>query len=564
MQFGFSRKKTARSARQDSHHRPLKRRRLSNDHLEDRRLLTAGTLDTTPAWTVAPAAGESGSQYINDANVIMAPGGGYNFFFGQTQQRSVASFGNGTSVVAWADQLTDGNFNLMLQPYDAAGSAIGTATTVATEISTPGIIVAAQQTSAPGDFVAVWSSVVTTKKGTVPIYDAQVYDLSSGALAPVGSASSSGGAPTAVAMDAAGNFDVLYGGSVQRYNSSAVAQGAPITVNGAPQLQVSGFSTVGTQAIAMDANGDFAISYFSKVETVSKGKNPTVDYTYYIYAEKFGPTGTPSPQGLITVATGVENGDPLDNSNVAMDAAGDFVVAWEEHYANFQTLDASVYASVFYAGGGGTGPIDEVPLSLGTAPDGATITYNAANHSMATAVVMQPNGGGAFDLAWEGRYSVLDGNGNPVAIQNDIYAEPFDSSGKPAINTSGTTGPITVNELGGVSLGFNAAIDANNDLLVDYLPAAGLSGSSGVFAELFKDPPAASGRSANSSSVLSPASRPSPSGPTTAMPWKIADTAPPAAIEYSLVDDATLNALVKGHTARGLVAQFPAANAKHE
>ncbi|MCY2954359.1 MAG: hypothetical protein NTU53_20705 [Planctomycetota bacterium] len=129
-----------------------------------------------------------------------------------------------------------------------------------------------------------------------------------------------------VAMDSQGDFVIVwqsryldgdgYGVFFRRYDSDGQPLGEQIIAN---------TITVGDQrspSIAMDTDGDFAIAWVShKTDQNEDGA---------IYVRLFNADGT--PQGAETKVSG--NGYGVDNPSVAMDPDGDFVVAWEQPYTS--------------------------------------------------------------------------------------------------------------------------------------------------------------------------------------------------------------------------------------
>ncbi|HVA50794.1 MAG TPA: hypothetical protein VNH11_30900 [Pirellulales bacterium] len=183
-----------------------------------------------------------------------------------------------------------------------------------------------------------------------------------------------------------------------------------------------------------------------------------------------------------------------------MDATGDFVVTWMEEGAN-----RSENARVFYANGTSTNAV-QVGTATGSLNEGSP------------AVVLQPDGGGAFDLVWTDDNGVVAGQD-----QEAVFAQPFSSA------ALATQSPIVVYS-GAVNQqthypGFaSAAIDSNNDLLVDYTigssntppsPFTSTTADGEVYVSLIPDPPAAAPAAATPV-TLSPPAAASPSSSSTA------------------------------------------------
>jgi hypothetical protein len=121
----------------------------------------------------------------------------------------------------------------------------------------------------------------------------------------------------AVAIDADGNFVVAWSNygltssdrevHAQRYDSSGVRQGAEFQVNS---------HTAGDPAVAMDATGNFVVVWLSTGQDGSGSG---------IYGQLYDATG--SPRGTEFRANAYTTNDQKDPA-VAMDDDGDFVVAW--------------------------------------------------------------------------------------------------------------------------------------------------------------------------------------------------------------------------------------------
>ena len=142
---------------------------------------------------------------------------------------------------------------------------------------------------------------------------------------------------SSVAMDADGDFVVAwsslfqddsgYGIYAQRYNASGVAQGAEFHVN------TYSLASNLTPSVAMDADGDFVITWLSQFQ---------VDDTYGIYAQHYDAAGVArGPSSHVNTYTT----DAQLQPSVAMDADGDFVVAWSSR--NQDGSNYGVYAQRF-------------------------------------------------------------------------------------------------------------------------------------------------------------------------------------------------------------------------
>src|SRR5262245_42259261 len=149
----------------------------------------------------------------------------------------------------------------------------------------------------------------------------------------------------AVAVDADGDFVVawnsylqdgsLYGVYAQRYNGEGVPQGAEFRANTTTTGHQSG------PAVAVDAGGNFVIAWASQQDGSQSG----------VYARRYSAAGVPlGPEFRAnTFTAGIQ-----DAPAVAVDAAGDFVVAWTDGRFPGTGQDGSgygVYARRFSADG---------------------------------------------------------------------------------------------------------------------------------------------------------------------------------------------------------------------
>lgn len=191
-----------------------------------------------------------------------------------------------------------------------------------------------------GDYVAVWTSADQDGSGT-GIY-AQRFNaagVTQGSEFRVNTYTTGNQAfvigeqiaETSVAMDAVGAFVVTWqsdgqdgsgtGVYAQRYNAAGIAQGSEFRVNS---------YTTGDQSVpsvAMDSTGDFVITWQSNDQDGSG---------LGIYAQRYNAAGV--AQGAEFRVNTLTNFDQ-DNPSVGMDAAGDFVVAWESDFQNAFNLN---------------------------------------------------------------------------------------------------------------------------------------------------------------------------------------------------------------------------------
>ena len=260
------------------------------------------------------------------------------------------------------------------------------------------------------------------------------------------------GQSPAIGLDDVGDSVVAWAGSgtgdsfgvfAQRYNAAGVAQGAAFRVNSFTT------STQGVPAIGIDVDGDFVVAWSSNSQDGSEDG---------VYAQRFNAAGV--AQGgefRVNAFTGGDQSVPA----VAMDADGDFVVAW--HSVGQDGSSFGIYAQRYDAAGvpqGGEFRVNlfttncQVLPAIGADADGNFVIawcsasqdfgsygvyarrYNAAGvaqggefriNSFSTDRQQDPaigmNDDGDFVVAWQS--SLQDGSGSGV------YAQRYDASGVP-------------------------------------------------------------------------------------------------------------------------------------
>jgi hypothetical protein len=310
---------------------------------------------------------------------------------------AVARDNDGDTVIAWAS-----NDEIYAKRYNAAGVAQGSHFAVSTFGGEYWPVVGMD---ADGDFVVVWEGYDANGRG---VY-AQRYDAAGVAQLGdfrVNTNTSFDQDRPAVAMDDNGNFVVVWetlaagedGLAIfaQRYNAAGAAQGMNFRVN---------TYTTNNQfepAVAMDANGDFVVTWTSTGQEGSGGNDG-------IYAQRYNAAG---------VAQGTEFRVNTYTTNfqvypaVAMDDGGDFVVAWGSNLQDGSNY--GVYAQRYNASGIPQGA--EFPVNTHTAGNqGGRIAANLVEQS----VTMDADGD--FVIVWTSQGQ--DGS------SAGIYAQAYDSAG---------------------------------------------------------------------------------------------------------------------------------------
>ncbi|WP_298622295.1 DUF4347 domain-containing protein, partial [uncultured Zoogloea sp.] len=251
---------------------------------------------------------------------------------------------------------------------------------------------------ANGNYVVIWMDGSGATDTGIGIYG-QRYNASGvaqGAQFHVNTYTADNQRNPTVAMDANGNFVVVwesnsqdgsrYGIYAQRYNSSGVAQGSEFRVNTTTtydQLEA---------AVAMDASGNFVIAWHSWSQDAVN--------TDGIYAQRYNSSGVAQgSEFLVNTYTTDNQTEP----SVAMDASGNFVIAWQSFGQDGD--NEGIYAKRYNSSGVVQG--SEFHVS----------TYTTSNQDLP---VVAMDSSGNFVVVWE---SNQDGSGN------GIYGQRYNSSG---------------------------------------------------------------------------------------------------------------------------------------
>jgi hypothetical protein len=315
---------------------------------------------------------------------------------------SVAMADDGAFVIAWESGGQDGgaDFGIFAQRYNASGTAQGSEFQVNTWTLGRQINASVAMDS-DGDFVIAWQSYGAEGNNSYGIF-AQRYNASGTAQASefqVNTHTTGNQQYPSAAMDDSGDLVIAwesynqdgagYGVYAQRYNSSGTAQGSEFLVNS---------YTTGNQmspSVAVDAGGEFVIAWSGDGAGDSSG----------VFAQRYNASGTAQgSEFLVNMYTTSVQAAPI----VAMDATGDFVIAWQSRgqdgggYGSYGDSDG-VYARRYNASGTAQGAEFQVN------------TYTTGDQSQASVAI---SADGDFLVVWESGYG-QDGN------QGGIYGQRF-------------------------------------------------------------------------------------------------------------------------------------------
>lgn len=313
------------------------------------------------------------------------------------QDPAIAMNASGDFVVTWLSNNQDGDSNgVYAQRYNAAGIAQGSEFLVNTQtVGVQGWPTVA--IDANGNFVIAWSSLEQDGSGH-GIY-AQRYNaagVAQGSEFLVNTYTTDDQTEPSIAMNASGDFVVAWhsnnqdgsshGIYAQRYNAAGVAQGSEFQVNTyTTSLQYQ-------SSVAIDDDGNFVVTWTSHNQD-GDGLG--------IFAQRYNAAG---------VAQGsefqVNTYTPLyqSHSSVAMDASGNFVVAWDS--LEQDGSGDGVYAQRFNAAGVAQGSEFRVNTYTTSQQRSPSVAMNASGH---------------FVITWNSQDQ--DGFGN------DIYAQRFNAAG---------------------------------------------------------------------------------------------------------------------------------------
>ena len=337
-----------------------------------------------------------------------------NTYPGATQQRAVvAGDREGNFVVAWTSSLQDGDsYGIFARRFDASGAGIGEEFAVNTYTTSSQNLPAVAMNDS-GEFVIVWRSFVPGQ-----LHDwilGQRYDASGMAvgaeLSAHGNFTFSRAWPD-VAMAENGSFVVVWNDDLGDGSQSSVKfrrfDTSGNTIGG--ETLVNSYTTFGQNfpAIAMAPSGDFVIVWQSDTQD---GSN------FGIFGQRFDAAGMPlgGEFQVNTYTTSTQS-----QADVAVDAAGNFVVAWQGSGTPDDPF-AGIFGQRFDAAG--------MPL-------GGEFLVNTYTTGDQSEPQVAADDAGNFVVIWQSDTQDGDGEG--------VFAQRFDAAGvargaEIAVNT-GTAG----------------------------------------------------------------------------------------------------------------------------
>jgi hypothetical protein len=224
-----------------------------------------------------------------------------------------------------------------------------------------------------GDFVVAWQSEIAGSGDEIRARRFDGCGVAQGEEFPVNAQSQGNQVAPSLAMDAKGSFVVVWQSLItnhyviraRRFDAGGVAKGGEVAVDTRPR---EGHNA---PAIAMSPDGRFVVAWESAIQG-----------SYEIRARRFDSEAT-AQGGEFPVNTVTEHSQRFPA--VAMDAHGNFVVAWRSNVAGSFEIRAQRFAASGVAQGG------EIAVNAQTAGD-----------QLAPSVAMGADG--SFVVAWENSF----------------------------------------------------------------------------------------------------------------------------------------------------------------
>lgn len=375
---------------------------------------------------------------------------------GQSQHSpAVARSASGDYVVVWSGKGPGDADGIYFQRFDASHVAQGVQTRVNTTTTDaqnePQVAM-----DAAGNFVVVWTSNLQDGNGT-GVY-ARKFDNTGAALSGevlVNTYIIGAQDQPDIAMDADGDFVVVWQSDGQDGHSEGVYG----------QLYNSSMTKVGTEfqvstitaykqyrpAVAMDADGDFVVAWEdSKADAGGPG----------IFVRRYDRTGT--ARDVLPVLANAISLKKQEFPDVAMDDAGNFVVVWTSQEQDTPT-SRGIYGQLFSADGTKTGPAEFLVNTF--------VTGEQTDASVAM------DADGDFVVTWESQ-----NQDNPGDFLTGVYAQQFDSDAAKVGTELQVNTTVT-----GTQQTPQVAVDADGDFVVVW-GGEGVGDLDGVFTQRYNLP----------------------------------------------------------------------------
>jgi Ca2+-binding RTX toxin-like protein len=341
----------------------------------------------------------------------------------QSQRNSaVAMDADGDFVVVW-DTISfelERYSDINAQRYNSAGVKQGPEFQVNTNSANSGQFDSDVAIDSDGDFVVTWTSYDSVNPSTIRAQRFNKLGVKQGSEFQVNTprADNAEAFQSAVALEANGDFVVTWTRSnpngspsrlvvARRFNNTGVAQGGEFLIDTADTSDSQSDSDV-----AIDADGDFVVTW----------KRQTFDNfggAYEIFAQRYNNAGV-TQGGPFLVNTTIEDGtDPT----IAMDSDGDFVIAWtagvgsNPQYPGFGGYN--IFAQRFNSVGVRQGA--EIPVSPINEPTNSSLAENESSVAM--------DADGDFVVAWTKITSSRPTSPYSSYYDRDVFAKRYNKTG---------------------------------------------------------------------------------------------------------------------------------------
>ncbi len=325
---------------------------LVNTHTTGYQTNPAVAIDTDGDFVIVwQSQGQDGSGYgvyaqrFNGAGVPQGAEFGVNTSTTSNQRApAVAMEDGGDFVVVWEQDTASSSGGIYARRYDAAGAALGGEFRATSTIGSLNLFAPAVAMSDSGAFFVSWSG---SRDVHMRRFDAA--GVAQGSDTRVNSFTTDDQYYPSIAMQPTGEFVITWdskeqdgsgwGVYGQRYDAAGTAQGAEFRVNTTTSLYQQNSS------VATDDDGDFVVTWTGYAEGAAG---------YGVYAQRYNNAGA-AVGGEFLVNTFTPNVQQYPSA--AMQADGDFVVAWEsfgqggsafEVYAQRFAVAVSVTSSSFH------------------------------------------------------------------------------------------------------------------------------------------------------------------------------------------------------------------------
>jgi len=368
-----------------------------NVALESQPGLDTPAVQQVPAYPFSPIAGvDFGLQHQTTISPAAPLGGDFRVNDTYGAAPAVASNESGDSVVVW--QLVPGGATrgIYAQRFDGTGEAIGDLLQANTFFGgsqqEPSVAMDAES-----NFVIAWVSIGQEGASSSDIY-ARQFSSTGTPLGPefrVNTEYTGGSTTPTVAMNAAGDFVVTWvrsqtdgrGLYAQKYSAEGLPQGSAVLVSEPGSIPID-------PALSMDSAGNFVVVWLDGFGQ------------WKLFAQKYD--STVSPIGARVQVDSLEYATALRTPEVAMNASGDFVVAWGHYEGDYE----EIRAQRFNAEG---------------VPSGGPIGTSSVRPSHAWFPKVAIDAEGHFILTW----LHMEAHDNSDEVLTGIFAQRFDATGVP-------------------------------------------------------------------------------------------------------------------------------------